>query len=379
MVKIRGNPNRWMDIEAVQKLMGWGSEETDLLINGLSPLVARSSKGRIVINLSDLREYLVAIRKITKSSFGEASPPGKTKNTKKEKSPKKEKIPEKEKDNKPMLLGKEVAKKLNIKYKILRKLIKEHGLPAIIHGPGYYIDPDKLEEFLKENQELLQSLKPKKEESAEPNAVGAAKDISQEEKGENAGKKDLIFLPLSSAAPVEIPSAEIPPATQNNEPIDKPAEGPIPDNSPIENKKAEEIAKPENSPPTQNDVQNDPPAEPKDEDKSQNKDQNNNKKEEDKNKEDVQCSYVTIKKTKHGCKVDDVAMALNTSIQAPTRWINDKKVIATVIAGLRGDEWYIEPKSLEAFLLKERNTIVTFSETKGVPKMQTSDIHHPAH
>jgi len=86
--------------------------------------------------------------------------------------------------------------------------------------------------------------------------------------------------------------------------------------------------------------------------------------------------YVSIKKTPNGCRIDDVSEALHISNTTPFRWTQDREngVKFREVPGQRGDERYLDPESLAAFLLRERNTIITFDEVKGV-----KGAHLPSH
>lgn len=346
--------NRWLNVEAIQELLGWSPESIDLLINGLSPSILRSSDGkRIVIKLSDFKEYLIAVKKLADSFLG--APPSKKV---------KEKIPEPKevKDNIKRLTGKEAAERLNCSYENLLVLIKKHGLPEKRYGRGRHIYLDDLEEFSSANQELIRSLESKTEGNVVTDAVPRSGELEKTQdntevpkEGDETGKTDQDQSQASTVPSATVPSADgLEVAVPQNTELKK---DPIPDTSSVEND-----AKPEEeSTPNKNGKQSDPA----DKETSQNNESVTNQ---EVPKEEGACKFVSIKLTKDGCKIDDVAMALHMSVTTPMKWIHAKAVQAKNVPGERGDELYIDPESLKAFLLKERNTVITFFDTKGAKK-----------
>jgi len=363
-VKVRGNLNRWLNTEAIQELLGWSPESIDLLIKGLSTSILKSSDGsRIVINLNDLKEHLIAVKKLADSFLGAPSP-----KKIKDKIPKPKKVkdkipkPEKAKNNIEWLTGKKAAEKLNCSYKIVLELIKKHGLPAKIRGKGWQINPNELEEFLKANQELIRSfLESETVRNVETKIVPSSGDSEKlqditdvPKEGDETDKIDQDQSQTSTALSVIVPSTAV-------------LEVAVPQNTESEKDSNQDTGSTESSDEPENDStssENDEQSKPTDKKTSQNNEPIDH--------------YISIKLTKYGCRIDDVAMALpNISITTVMKWIEEHKVETINGPGPRGIEQYIKPESLRAFLLKQRNTAVTFNEIKGAIIMQRPDSKNP--
>jgi excisionase family DNA binding protein len=346
MVKVMGNLNRWLDKESIREILDCSPESVDLLINGLSKSIATTHNGLVLINLNDLRKYLSEVKKLADPLL-EGSASKKIKRLKGENKPKPERMNRKQRIDAGYLTGKQVAEKLGCSHADIIEFIKKHELKAGKFGRGWYINPKDLEEFLRKNQDKIKSVQSKKEDGVEQKDAKSQEGPAKEEKKTEDSKEDP-----SSSDPV--PNAVV---SKENIIIVDPSKDSIRNEE--QNKESSES---ESDPPVQADRQISNQPEDKNQESIKNNDPVQGKKKE--NEEEHQCSFITIKKTRYGCKIDDVAMALKLSINTPMRWITDNQVKTITGPGTKGDERYIEPKSLEEFLFKQRNTIVTFSETK---------------
>lgn len=383
MVKVMGNLNRWLTRESIQEMLGWSPENIDLLVNGLSKSVAVTPDNLILINLNNLRNHLVSVKRLAdpilegsvskkikkpRAVSEKVAPETASERTKK---PKIERMSRQKRIASGQLTGKQVAQKLNCRYSDIPDLIEKHGLKAGKFGRGYYVKPEDLEKFLSDNEDLVNSLQlPNKEvvtkeqeivQEAPEQKGNEAETPKQEEKKTEASEDDLV-MPSFPGLPDQATEAE---ESIEKDLLKEPVQTEAPEKENIEPEKdlsKEEDRTAEKQALVQNEDQNkesieansDPPVEEEQISEKQ------------KTVPRI-LSYVTIKKCKHGCKTDDVAFALGLSINTPIRWINNEAVRAARIPGLRGEEYYIEPESLRDFLMKERNTLVTFNETK-IPK-----------
>lgn len=380
MVKVMGNLNRWVSRETVQEMLGWSPEDIDLLINGLSKSVAVAPNNLILINLNDLRNHLVSIKKLADPIL-EGSVSKKIKRqreapkkiapksaSRKIKKPKAIKMNRKERVAAGHLTGKQVAINLNIRYSDIHELIERYGLKAGKFGRGYYIRPEDLEEFISNNQDVINSLRMPEKQVAlkEPEKVqetvkqeeNEKEALVQEEETANDPEDDFV-MPSFAGLSEGTKEAE---ETKQEDLPKEPAQSEAPEKENIKPEAGllkEKVQEAENQEPVQNESKSGESIEARSDPQVE--------KEQIPEKEvanPIVSSYVTIKKCKHGCKTDDVAHALGLSIQTPIKWINNNAVRVASIPGPRGEEHYIDPESLRDFLLKERNTLVTFSETK---------------
>lgn len=353
MVKVMGNLKRWLTREEIQEMLNWSPENIDLLINGLSKSIATTSDGLILINLNNLYNYLFEVKKMTNpllkgSASKKIKKPKAEKKQKAENNPKAEKKPKPERMNRKkrveagQLTGRQAADKLKCSYKAVIELIKKHGLKAAKFGRGWYIKPEDLEEFSSKNRDIIRSVsyRPETEENNKEEETVKEETVEQKIQEPPAQEEKKEPEPPAEDAVTAVPDAV---KTKENIILVSPSEDPGQDKD-----AAKESVESEDQPLVQEKAE-----EPKNNGKKENK------------REERPVSFVTIRKHKYGCKVGDVAFALHLAVSTPMRWISDQAVKTVSAPGINGAEVYIESESLRDFLLKERNTEVTFDETKS--------------
>ncbi|TFG35131.1 MAG: hypothetical protein E4H47_02215 [Parcubacteria group bacterium] len=389
MVKAMGNLNRWLDKELIQEMFGWSPENIDLLINGLSRSIAKTSDGLIMINLSNLRNYLFEVKKLADpilegSVSKKIKKPEEEKRLEAEKKPKKENKLKAEKKPKPermnrkkraaagQLTGGQVAKKINCSYQAILEFIEKHGLKGDKFGRGWYIKSEVLEEFLSKNQDLIKSFQsvqeekkddPPEEKHINPEKDNNTEDPAPEDKKEEEiarAEEDKIQEDKEQEKNKENESSEkdsVQPSASLSDPAIPEESAVTPDPNPDQTSDSNQ----------ENTEDSDLPPIPVEDQRPENQEAIQSSEPESKkdSEEEAPVRYVTIKKGKYGCKIDDVAMALRLQINTPMKWIEADKVSAVKIIGTRGEEYYILSESLREFLRKERNTEVTFDETKN--------------
>ena len=290
----------WMTVKTAAEALNCNSKDIEVMIRGMTKVADMEDGGKLV-NLKGIEDFLRKMQVIINQLLAPA-------------------IPVSSPESKVWIKGRKAAKILSLPYDIFVNLCKEEKIQAGRKARGWRVEEDKLNEFIRSNQELIKSLRGKPETT----------------------KRTTRLLPRP--APAKEPADPLPDVN------------PIPDNT--VNKQEQDDPPPvipEEPQPTPKDTEeeNSPPAEEEVVPDSKS----------DTVPPQKQTRYCTVRARKHNggnyCRIDDVATGLSMPEARIKKWINDHQVKAVQEIERSRVIWYIEKESLKTFL-ETYNIMVTF-------------------
>ncbi len=274
----------WVKIEEAATILKCSSKDIEVLINGMTMFAIIQNGGKLV-NLKGIGDFLEKVQIISSQLLIPSTPFGSQKKM-------------------TWIKGKKAAEIISISYNVFEKMCEDKKIGAERRGRGWRIEKTKLDDFIKSNQGLKNSL--------------------------NVANPDPPKFPTGSS-PVITPDPPKPPVEPS--PIID-----VPPVVPAEENHLPEITKEENS----------------EEDDSPENIENN---------APVKHTYtIRGRKFNHGflCRIDDVAITLKRpEIFIKEQWIKKNLIIATEAPGNSGITYYINQESLRKFL-KTYNIDISF-------------------
>ncbi|MFZ3058003.1 MAG: hypothetical protein WA092_03095 [Minisyncoccales bacterium] len=289
-----------MTVKTAAEALNCNSKDIEVMIRGMTKVADMEDGGKLV-NLKGIEDFLRKMQVIINQLLAPA-------------------IPVSSPESKVWIKGRKAAKILSLPYDVFVNLCKEEKIQAGRKARGWRVEEDKLNEFIKSNQDLIKSLRGKPETT----------------------KRATKLLPRP--APVQEPADHlsdvnpIPDNTVNRKEQDDPP--PVITEEPQPTPKDTEE---ENSPPVAEEVVPDSKS--------------------DTVPPQKQTRYCTVRARKHNggnyCRIDDVATGLSMPEARIKKWINDHQVKAVQEIERSRVIWYIEKESLKTFL-ETYNIMVTF-------------------